>query len=127
MDMAARIVELEAKVAELEAELAIYTAVREYSDDNGEQTANIERVAEKIERFVLHFCRLRLRFKQAQFHVEALRDYVVRELNPEHETVAPASPDRILRLLRQQNKLDYIVLSRSESLYEVLWVRKDNA
>lgn len=125
MDPSERIMELEVKVAELEAELSMYRRVSQpYDDGQTGQTANIERVEEKIGRFVIRFCRVRMQIQQPQFFAEELREYVIRELEP-WETIAPASPDRILRSLRQQHKLDYMVISRSESLYEVLYVAKE--
>jgi hypothetical protein len=48
------------------------------------------------------------------FHMEELRDFV----RAEHSNIAPDSPGRILRDLRQDNVLNYRVISRSQSLYE---------
>jgi hypothetical protein len=48
-----------------------------------------------------------------QFHAEDLRRYVL-AVEPE---IAPGSPDRILRALRQEGRLDYIVIDRRNSLY----------
>ena len=50
-----------------------------------------------------------------EFHVEALRKYVA-----DRHQVAPASPDRVLRSLRQDGVIDYEVVSRRQSLYRVL-------
>lgn len=80
-----------------------------------EQQENLERVNSRIEHFVLEFCR-----GHRQFHADDLRQYVAREA-----LVAPASADRILRYLRQRKQLDYVVLNRRESLYQVLWVKGD--
>lgn len=51
-----------------------------------------------------------------RFHVEQLRCYV-RELHPD---IAPDSPGRILRELRLEGRLDYVVLNRSQSLYQFM-------
>jgi hypothetical protein len=48
------------------------------------------------------------------FHAEDLRRYVL-AVEPE---IAPGSPDRILRALRQEGKLDYVVIDRRNSLYQ---------
>lgn len=48
------------------------------------------------------------------FHAEDLRRYVL-DYAPE---IAPSSSDRILRLLRQQGKLYYVVINRTQSLYQ---------
>jgi hypothetical protein len=48
------------------------------------------------------------------FHCEALRQYVIAK----HPEIAPDSPSRVLRSLRQKGKLDYRVVNRSASLYE---------
>lgn len=77
---------------------------------------NLERVAARMSPAVKQFCR-----EHKRFHADELRRYVIRVLGIH----APASADRILRLLRQQHELDYVVLSRRESLYETLWVRQE--
>ena len=48
------------------------------------------------------------------FHAEDLRRYVLQHA-PE---IAPGSPDRILRLLRQEGRLYYVVIDRGNSLYQ---------
>lgn len=83
--------------------------------DEGHQ-ANLERVSARIGRAVMQFCR-----EHQRFHADELRRYVIRETG----IAAPASADRILRDLRQKKYLDYLVLSRRESLYEVLSVRNE--
>lgn len=49
----------------------------------------------------------------AEFHVEELRRFVL-EAAP---GIAPDSPGRILRQLRLQGRLDYVVVNRRASLY----------
>lgn len=83
-----------------------------------EQRENIERVSSRISAAIVEFCSARM---GKQFFIEELRLFVARRTR-----VAPASPDRILRSLRQQGKLDYKVVSRSKSLYEVLPVEKQS-
>ncbi|HEU0180326.1 MAG TPA: hypothetical protein VFV58_39320 [Blastocatellia bacterium] len=80
-----------------------------------EQQENIERVSERIGGAVKAFMRERC---GQQFFADDLRRYVRVNVGE----VAPGSPDRILRMLRRAGELDYKVVSRSESLYEALWV-----
>jgi hypothetical protein len=84
-----------------------------WSDDGGEQQENLERVSSRIERAILGFCR-----EHREFHADDLRRAVITATG----IAAPASADRILRLLRQRGKLDYRVVNRRESLYEVMRV-----
>lgn len=76
---------------------------------SGNQAEHLHRVGAKIGVVVLSFCRT-----HETFHAAELRAYVVRETS-----VAPASPDRILRALRQVGLLDYEVLDRRASFYRV--------
>jgi len=82
----------------------------------GEQQENLERVSSRIAGAIIEFCRAHKRF-----YAEELRAYVLQATG----IVAPGSADRVLRDLRQRGILDYLVISRRESLYEVLWVRGD--
>ena len=77
---------------------------------------NLERVKSNISGFVLDFVRGR---EGSTFYASELRSYVQKR----HGT-APASPDRILRDLRQKGFLNYKVVSRSQSLYKVLPKKK---
>jgi hypothetical protein len=79
----------------------------------GEQKEHLERVSARIGAMVIRFCRNR-----RDFHMEELRQYVV-----EQGEVAPASPDRILRWLRQKGFLDYEVINRRESHYRIKSVK----
>lgn len=81
---------------------------------------NLERVSARMAPSVKQFCREHCG-PARRFHADQLRRYVTLWTGIN----APASADRVLRLLRQQHKLDYIVVSRRESLYEVLWVRSE--
>ena len=63
-----------------------------------EQRRQIERVASRIGRSVEAFCRSRGVGSQG---------------------VAPASADRILRLLRAEGRVDYVVENRRASLYRI--------
>jgi hypothetical protein len=59
------------------------------------------------------FARQRIADGRRQFHAADLREYVAAV----HPT-APASADRILRALRQEGRISYVVLNRRASLYE---------
>jgi len=75
-----------------------------------EQEEHLERVSSRIARAIIQFCR-----DHGRFHADELREWVVKETG----IAAPASADRVLRDLRQRRVIDYVCLSRSESLYEV--------
>ena len=71
------------------------------------QDENLERVGERIAAAVLEFCDLRPRF-----HMVELGEFVQARVG-----VAPDSPGRILRLLRQAGKIRYRVIDRRNSEY----------
>jgi hypothetical protein len=75
-----------------------------------EQAENLERVRSRIGRAIVAFCRERKRF-----HADELRAAVAEATG----IAAPASADRILRDLRQRGVINYRVINRHESLYEV--------
>jgi hypothetical protein len=79
-----------------------------------EQRENIERVNAAIREHVIRFIGAHI---GEEFHIEELQRYVHDRVQG---YVAPASPDRILRDLRQKGVLDYEVVSRSQSLYKAL-------
>jgi len=58
-----------------------------------------------------------------QFHIEDLRRYVL-EFAPSG-AIAPDSPGRILREMRLEGKLNYVVLNRRQSLYQFREVLAD--
>jgi len=85
-----------------------------------EQQENLDRVCVRIGRSVKKFCAERV---GEIFFADDLRRYVKAEVGE----VAPGSPDRILRDLRQKGELDYRVVSRAESVYEVISIREGEA
>lgn len=85
----------------------------EWGNSQSEQGEHLERVRSKIARSVLAFCR-----DNEWFHAQELRDHVVADT-----LVAPASPDRILRDLRQRGLLNYEVIDRRASYYHVISVK----
>ena len=93
-------------------ELYTYQMQKEVIEDNGHQE-NIERVKAKIGPSVIRF--IKYVGEGNTFHADDLRDWVVEETK-----IAPASADRILRDLRQTGQINYRVINRRKSLYEVL-------
>lgn len=83
-----------------------------------EQQAQIGRVSSQIASHVTKFLHSHI---DKEFHVESLRRYVFDHVDG---YVAPASPDRILRDLRQRGVVNYEVISRHKSLYKALAVEE---
>ena len=75
------------------------------------QSIQLSRVQQRIAPIILDFYAYRL-FRNPYFHMNELFAYVEK-----NTLIAPASPDRILRALRQEGKLDYIVVDRRASYY----------
>lgn len=69
------------------------------------------RVYSKIAPVIMDYAGL---YAGKAFHAEDLRRTVLLYA-PE---IAPDSPGRILRLLRQEGKLNYVVINRRDSLYQ---------
>lgn len=85
------------------------------------QERELERVSQRIEPAVYAFLRRRLASSRDRFHMEELLDFV---LHVPEIKVAPASPDRILRSMRQKGVIDYQVLDRAKSLYRIKGVQR---
>ncbi len=83
--------------------------------DFGEYKAgeNIGRVSEKIAAVVTEFCQSV--GVGGKFHMIDLQDFVALRFS-----IAPDSPGRILRDLRKRKLLNYRVVSRKQSQYQVL-------
>lgn len=82
-----------------------------------EQQQNLDRVRSQIARHIVKFLE-----QHREFHGDELRRHV--EANVDGY-IAPASPDRILRDLRQKNVVNYEVANRAKSLYRTLPVRTE--
>lgn len=78
------------------------------------QTAELSRISNNIRGHILAFGKERLAAGQPQFFMQDLHEYIRR-----NASVAPASPDRILRQLRKDGEINYRVVSRSASHYEL--------
>jgi hypothetical protein len=79
-----------------------------------EQREELDRVATRLNGAILAFCAERI---GRQFHADDLRRHVRTQLG---EMIAPDSASRILRLLRQKKRVNYVVVNRRASLYQVL-------
>jgi hypothetical protein len=82
------------------------------SDETQEEA--LEHVLSRIGCSVFEFCRGVYGSTLKTFHAGDLHEAVAGDAQ-----IAPASADRILRALRQKGVINYRVLSRKESLYEV--------
>jgi hypothetical protein len=81
-----------------------------------EQRENLERVSSRIAKSVLDFCRS-TKWAGCDWHMEQLTRFVRADTG-----VAPDSPGRILRDLRQKGLINYEVVNRRQSLYRVTGV-----
>jgi hypothetical protein len=77
----------------------------------------LSRVSDRLNSAIIEFCR---RHTDKEFRMDDLRQYV----NDCSILCAPASPDRILRHLRQSGKVVYELVSRPKSLYRILEVQQ---
>jgi hypothetical protein len=81
------------------------------------QTENIQRVTDVIAIHVMTFLSAHL---NKEFRVTDLHTFVADKLGG---YVAPGSPDRIMRHLRQKRLVDYVVVNRRQSLYRAVPVK----
>lgn len=79
-----------------------------------EQQENLERVSECIGQPILDF--FNNNGTGAQFHACELHGYVGGRTGQ----LAPASADRVMRDLRKKKLLNYRIVNRKKSLYEIL-------
>lgn len=87
------------------------------------QDENLERVSHRIRGAIVFWYGEHERIGVLTFHVEELREFVTQVVGE----VAPGSPDRVMRDLRQKGEIGYRVLSRSESWYEIIPKNGDEA
>ena len=87
------------------------------------QTQQLNRVAATTKEAILEFIKQRLSDANSYgtFTADQLRFYVQ---NNTLGRVSPSSSDRVLRQLRQENKVNYIVLNRGRSLYRAVPVQQ---
>jgi hypothetical protein len=84
---------------------------------------NLKRVSVRLGPSVLDFCERIYDTALKRFHAEELHQSVLHATGRQ----APASADRILRDLRLRGLINYRVISRRESLYEMLWIRNSKS
>ena len=87
------------------------------SKDN-DSPGDRKRVADTIWPLIMEF--YRAKEKKPVFFCDELRRFIARQV-----TVAPASPDRILRMMRQAGALDYKVTDRSNSEYTFYYQKEE--
>jgi len=87
--------------------------------NRGAQKEQIERVSKRIAEAIVAFCRRRCSIGSDRFHMADLLAHVRREVGE----VAPDSPGRILRQLRQRGEINYAVIDRAASEYQIRSVR----
>lgn len=85
------------------------------AERNKMPNAELHRVSSRINWAVLKFVDNRLTQDDRQFTEADLAAFVRSQMQ-----TAPSSPTRILRMLREQGKINYRVVSRRKSLYEAL-------
>jgi len=73
-------------------------------------TQYLDAVSSRIGSAILDFCCAQV---GQEFHADDLRRFVSQKVG----LCAPGSADRVLRDLRQRGAIDYVCVSRSESLY----------
>lgn len=83
-----------------------------------EQAANLRRVQKNLDGHVLAFCRDVWQMKPPRFFMHELTTFVRGRVG-----IAPDSPGRILRSMRQRMLIDYVVVNRKSSLYELTAVK----
>ena len=83
-----------------------------------EQNENLNRVSRRIAPAIIQFHEAKKTGNSPLFLADDLREFVINKVG---SYLAPASPDRVLRDLRKRGRLDYRVISRSESKCEFVW------
>ncbi len=84
-----------------------------------DQEQNLERVSKRIAASIETFCRDVLTTMPHRFRMEDLLSHVRRDVG----VIAPDSPSRILRQLRSKGQIDYVVVDRAASLYQLFPVQ----
>lgn len=88
------------------------------------QAQHLDRVADKIDDDILAFCAEQ---GATPFHMADLVAYVDLLSELRGPIPAPDSSSRILRYLRKQKRLNYVVLDRRASLYQFIPVVHEEA
>lgn len=72
----------------------------------------------KISDAITKFFELKLKTKSKMFHMEDMYAFVTAKVG----VVSPGSPDRIMRSMRRDNEIGYLLLDRADSSYVVTGV-----
>jgi len=88
----------------------------DFESEREEQEFHLRRVGGRIGPLVLQFC--------AEHIGGTIRGESLRKFVNDRNVGAPASPDRILRDLRQKGLLGYECVDRRASLYKINWVNR---
>jgi protein-L-isoaspartate O-methyltransferase len=78
------------------------------------QQQELNRVKNNIADLVEAFVKARWEFGTTRFYIKELHAYIAARTE-----IAPASPDRILRQLRRDGKINYVVTDRRASCYQL--------
>lgn len=106
--------------ADLFGEAGLQPKRQQVAQQKREQERELGRVTYALKDYVLLFARRRWASKgeaPAFFYGSDLEAFVKKQAG-----AAPESPGRILRVLRQEGQLNYRIVSRPQSLYELLAV-----
>lgn len=83
---------------------------------NSGMPEQLARVALNLNETIVEFFKLRLSGLENRFTANDLRHYV----NAKNFGTAPASADRVMRNLKKEGKINYVVVNRSKSLYQAI-------
>ncbi len=81
----------------------------------------LQRVALNLNDTIVEFFAKRLASQDQRFTANELRHYV----NAKNFGTAPASADRVMRLLRNKKVINYAVVNRGNSLYQAIPVETE--
>lgn len=86
-----------------------------------EQATQMAHVMGRVAKLVMAFARRKKR--PYDFNAKDLQVYCEERTGEHH--IAPGTADRVLRQLRKDGRLNYVVLDRTKSLYRMLSVESD--
>jgi hypothetical protein len=80
------------------------------------ENEDLKRVTTNIKGAIIGFCRARLHYKRPRFTMGEMAAFVAEYPGV---SVSPDSTSRVFRMLRKAGRVDYLVVDRSRSLYEL--------
>lgn len=78
----------------------------------------LNRVGNNIAQIITKYVNMKAKSNMPEFHASEVRIACTTELG--FNNVAPGSPDRVMRDLRQRKKINYVLVNRAKSLYRAL-------